>query len=136
MQGVSTLPLGKSESKPTHSAPPIQYTSRARCRKVCGEDLVDVTYAFDVPTRSGIHDVEYPPSHSETERHHTMSEGTAQRVDDEIRTVVMNGYERAKGLIDRNKPAVEMVAQMLLDQESIEAHEIADIMKRSGADIR
>ena len=72
----------------------------------------------------------------ETERHHTMSEGTAQRVDDEIRAVVMNGYERAKGLIDANKQAVEMMAQMLLDQESIEAHEIADIMRRSGAGIR
>ena len=62
-----------------------------------------------------------------------MSEATAQRVDDEIRTVVMNAYDHAKWLIDKNRKAVEIMAQMLLDQESIDATEIADIMKRSGA---
>jgi cell division protease FtsH len=69
----------------------------------------------------------------ETDKHHTMSEATAQRVDDEIRTVVMNAYDHAKWLIDKNRKAVEIMAQMLLDQESIDATEIADIMKRSGA---
>ena len=73
-----------------------------------------------------------PGSAFESDKHHTMSEATAQRVDDEIRTVVMNAYEHAKGLIDTNRTAVEMMAQMLLEQESIDATEIADIMRRSG----
>jgi cell division protease FtsH len=69
----------------------------------------------------------------ETAKHHTMSEATALRVDDEIRTVVMNAYDHARWLIDRNKKAVELMAQMLLDQESIDADEIKDIMARAGA---
>ena len=69
----------------------------------------------------------------ESEKHHTMSEATAQRVDDEIRTVVMNAYDHAKWLIEKNRGAVETMAQMLLEQESIDAAEIAGIMKRSGA---
>jgi cell division protease FtsH len=73
-----------------------------------------------------------PGSAFESDKHHTMSEATAQRVDDEIRTVVMNAYDHAKQLIDTNRKTVEMMAQLLLEQESIDATEIADIMRRSG----
>ena len=74
-----------------------------------------------------------PGSAFESEKHHTMSEATAQRVDDEIRNIVMNAYDHAKGLIDKNRSAVEMMAQLLLEQESIDANEIAGIMRRSDA---
>ena len=74
-----------------------------------------------------------PGSAFESEKHHTMSEATAQRVDDEIRNIVMDAYDHAKGLIDKNRSAVEMMAQLLLEQESIDANEIAGIMRRSGA---
>src|SRR5688572_8282109 len=44
----------------------------------------------------------------ESDRAHVVSEATAQRVDEEIRKVVMGGYAVAKGLIERNRRAVEM----------------------------
>src|SRR5688500_14550169 len=69
----------------------------------------------------------------ETAKQHTTSEATALRVDDEIRTVVMNAYDHARWLIERNKKAVELMAQMLLEQESIDADEIKALMARAGA---
>ncbi len=74
-----------------------------------------------------------PGNGFESNRSHTVSEATAQRVDEEIRNVVMTAYERARAIVERNRGAVEMMAQMLLDQESLEADEIQEIMRRSGA---
>ena len=74
-----------------------------------------------------------PGNAFESDRAHKVSEATAQRVDDEIASVVMNGYDHAKSIIDRNRKAVEMMAQMLLDQESIDADEIQEIIRRADA---
>jgi cell division protease FtsH len=74
-----------------------------------------------------------PGNTFESDRAHKVSEATAQRVDDEISSVVMNGYDHAKWIIERNRNAVEMMAQMLLDQESIDADEIQGIIQRSNA---
>jgi cell division protease FtsH len=74
-----------------------------------------------------------PGNAFEPDKHHTVSEATAQRVDEEISTIVMNGYDYAKGIIERNRKAVEMMAQMLLDQESIDADEIRQIVIRADA---
>jgi cell division protease FtsH len=74
-----------------------------------------------------------PGNAFEPDKHHTVSEATAQRVDQEISTIVMNGYDYAKGIIERNRKAVEMMAQMLLDQESIDADEIRQIVIRADA---
>ena len=40
-------------------------------------------------------------------------------------------YDHAKWLIEKNRKAVEIMAQLLLEQESIDADEIADIMSRA-----
>ncbi len=69
----------------------------------------------------------------EADRSHKVSEATAQRVDEEISSVVMQAYDHAKWIIERNRKAVEMMAQMLLDQESIDAEEIKELMIRAGA---
>ncbi len=74
-----------------------------------------------------------PGNSFESDRAHALSEATAQRVDEAIRTVVMDAYEKARGIIDRNRPAVQLMAVALLDQESLEAHEIAAIMEKAGA---
>ena len=74
------------------------------------------------------------PGHAfDSDRAHVISEATAQRVDEAIRTVVMDAYEKARGIIDRNRSAVQLMAVALLDQESLDAHEIAAIMDKSGA---
>ena len=41
-----------------------------------------------------------PGNAFEADRPHGLSEATAQRVDEAIRRVVMNGYDRARGLIE------------------------------------
>jgi cell division protease FtsH len=74
-----------------------------------------------------------PGNAFENDRSHQVSEATAQRVDEQISTIVMNGYDHAKWIIERNRKAVEMMAQQLLEQESIDQDEIRDIMKRAGA---
>ena len=74
-----------------------------------------------------------PGNAFEADKHHTVSEATAQRVDEEIRTVVMNAYDHATWIINRNKDAVRMMAEALLEQESLHAHEIKDILIRANA---
>jgi cell division protease FtsH len=69
----------------------------------------------------------------ENDRAHAVSEATAQRVDEEIRKVVMDGYARAKDLIERNRAALRMLAEELLQQESLEADDIKALLDRAEA---
>ena len=74
-----------------------------------------------------------PGNAFEADKHHTVSEATAQRVDDAIRKIVMDAYDHATWIINRNKDAVRLMAEQLLEQESLEAHELRDILARSHA---
>ena len=74
-----------------------------------------------------------PGNDYESDRAHAVSEATAQRVDEEIRKVIMDGYGHAKWIIEKNRRTVEMMAQQLLDVESLEADEIKALLERSGA---
>ena len=74
-----------------------------------------------------------PGNAFEADKHHTVSEATAQRVDEAIRKIVMDAYDHATWIINRNKDAVRLMAEQLLEQESLEAHELRDILARSHA---
>ena len=74
-----------------------------------------------------------PGTTYEADRPHVLSEATAQRVDEEIRKVVMNAYDHAREIVDRNRNSVEMMAQALLDQESLEADVIKALLATAGA---
>ena len=74
-----------------------------------------------------------PGNAFEQDRSHAVSEATAQRVDDEIRKVVMNAYDHAKWLIERNREAVRLMAEALLEHESLEAEEIKTLLADAGA---
>ena len=69
------------------------------------------------------------------DRAHAVSEATAQRVDEEIRRIVINAYDHAKWIIERNKEPMRVLAGALLDHESLEADEIKDLLQKSGAGI-
>jgi len=69
----------------------------------------------------------------EGDRTHAMSEATARRVDEEIEKILQAGYATAYSLVDRNRDAMKVMADALLDQESLEADELKDILARSGA---
>ena len=73
-----------------------------------------------------------PGNAFEADRAHGISEATAQRVDEEIRRVIMTGYDRARGLIEDNRDAVRLLAEELLKVESLEADEIRAILDQAA----
>jgi cell division protease FtsH len=74
-----------------------------------------------------------PGNAFEADRAHAVSEATAQRVDEEIRRVIMTAYDRARTLIEQNREGVRLLAEELLKQESLEAHEIRTVLDRAAA---
>ncbi len=65
----------------------------------------------------------------ETDKGAGISESTAQRVDEEVREIVMHGYETARQIIAKNRAAVRAMAEELLVVESLDAAGIKDIMR-------
>jgi cell division protease FtsH len=57
-----------------------------------------------------------------------FSEETARRVDDEIRALVMRGYETARQIVERQRAAVKALALELLDVESVDADRLKQIV--------
>jgi cell division protease FtsH len=60
-----------------------------------------------------------------------MSEATAQRVDEEVRELVMRGYEAARQIISRHRSAVRTMAEELLVVESLDADAIKAVIAAS-----
>ena len=60
-----------------------------------------------------------------------FSEETARRVDDEIRILVMRGYETARQIIERQRAAVKALAEELLEEESVDADRLREILAGS-----
>jgi cell division protease FtsH len=60
-----------------------------------------------------------------------FSEETARRVDDEIRVLVMRGYETARQIIERQRAAVKALAEELLEFESVDADRLKEILAGS-----
>ena len=51
-----------------------------------------------------------------------------QKVDSEIRRIVDTQYKLARGLLEANRDKVEAMTKALLEWETIDADQIADIM--------
>jgi cell division protease FtsH len=69
----------------------------------------------------------------EADKAHAMSEATARRVDEEIEKIINGGYDRAYDLLNRNREAVTLIAEALLDQEALDADELKALLARAGA---
>jgi cell division protease FtsH len=69
----------------------------------------------------------------DADRPHALSPDTARRVDEEIRGIVMSGYDRARHVLDLNRDAVRTLAEELLQVESLEADEIRAILASASA---
>jgi cell division protease FtsH len=52
------------------------------------------------------------------------SESTARDIDGEVRRIVMDCYEKAKGLLSENKAILEKIAEALVEYETIEAEDL------------
>jgi len=94
--------------------------------------------ARDMVTRYGMSDVLGPMVYAENDgevflgrsvtTHKNVSEVTMQKVDGEIRRIVDEQYGRAISLLTEHRDKVEAMTQALLEWETIDAEQIADIM--------
>jgi cell division protease FtsH len=64
----------------------------------------------------------------ETDKGVGISEATAQRVDEEVRELVMRSYETARQIITKNRAAVRAMAEELLLVESLDADAIKAVI--------
>src|SRR6059036_679052 len=60
--------------------------------------------------------------------HKSVSEATMQKVDAEIRRIIDQQYRIARRLLEDNRDKVEAMAKALLELETIDSDQIADIM--------
>jgi len=70
----------------------------------------------------------------ETDRGVGISEATAQRVDEEVRDLVMRGYETARQIIAKHRGAVRAMAEELLTVESLDSDGIKAIIASNLSD--
>ncbi|HWF85195.1 MAG TPA: ATP-dependent zinc metalloprotease FtsH [Vicinamibacterales bacterium] len=64
----------------------------------------------------------------ETDKGAGISESTAQRVDEEVREIVMRGYETARQIVAKNRASVRAMAEELLLVESLDANGIKAVI--------
>ncbi|MBL7019951.1 MAG: cell division protein FtsH, partial [Nitrospinaceae bacterium] len=57
-----------------------------------------------------------------------FSDQTAKLIDQEVKTLVMGGYDRATELLQKNRDILENLAQALLERESLNAAEVKNII--------
>ncbi|HXX36065.1 MAG TPA: ATP-dependent zinc metalloprotease FtsH [Thermodesulfobacteriota bacterium] len=62
-------------------------------------------------------------------RHRDYSEETARLIDDEVRTIVAQGYEKAKGIVQANVTILHKLASTLLEKEVLDGNQIEAIIK-------
>ena len=60
-----------------------------------------------------------------------FSEDAARRVDDEISALIMHGYETARQIIERERPAVRALALELLEVESVDGDRLKQIIAQN-----
>jgi cell division protease FtsH len=60
----------------------------------------------------------------EIAQHRDYSEETAISIDGEVRKFIMQGYDRAKSILNENRDALIRIAEALLERESLDAAEI------------
>jgi cell division protease FtsH len=57
------------------------------------------------------------------------SEHTAQEIDAEVKRIINDGYQRAKALIDDNRDKLELIANCLLEHETLEGAQVVEIIR-------
>jgi cell division protease FtsH len=62
-------------------------------------------------------------------QHRDYSEDTARQIDSEVRTIVTDCYEKAKGIIQGNMAILHQLANNLLEKEVLDGHQIDSIIK-------
>ena len=66
-------------------------------------------------------------------QHRDYSENTARLIDDEIRGIVTQSYERAKEILQQNMAVLHRLANTLLEKEVLDGNQIDQILKDEAA---
>ncbi len=66
-------------------------------------------------------------------QHRDYSEDTARLIDNEIRDIVTQGYERAREIIQTNLAILHKLANTLLEKEALDGHQIDRIIRGESA---
>jgi cell division protease FtsH len=69
----------------------------------------------------------------EISQHRDYSEHTAVEIDNEVKRLVMENYEKAKTLLKDNINTLKTLAETLLDREVLDAGEIEQIIQSAAA---
>ena len=64
----------------------------------------------------------------EIAQHRDFSEETAIRIDEQVKKLVMNGYDRARVIIEQNSEALARIAEALLEREVLDAAEVKQLI--------
>ncbi len=56
------------------------------------------------------------------------SEGTAQKIDEEVHTILKDSYEQSKAILQANRDKLEKLAQALLEKETLYAEEVYQLL--------
>jgi cell division protease FtsH len=57
------------------------------------------------------------------------SEKTAQEIDDEVKRIIDEAYKTAKNLIDSHRDKLELIANSLLEYETLDGTQVEDIVR-------
>nr|HQI76129.1 cell division protein FtsH [Candidatus Latescibacterota bacterium] len=59
------------------------------------------------------------------------SEETAAEIDDEVRRIVSEGYQRVRELLENNTDALHRLANALIERENLQGDEVREILRGS-----
>ena len=65
----------------------------------------------------------------EISQNKTYSEQTAQQIDTEVRRLIDDGYKLAKGLIKKHRDKLDLIANALLEYETLDGKQVEDIVR-------
>jgi len=65
----------------------------------------------------------------EISQNKTYSEQTAQQIDTEVRRLIDEGYKLAKSLIGENRDKLDLIANALLEYETLDGKQVEDIVR-------
>ncbi len=65
----------------------------------------------------------------EMARSKDYSEHTAQEIDDEVKRIIDEAFKRAKEIIDNNRDKLEIIANCLLEYETLEGSQVEEIIR-------
>jgi cell division protease FtsH len=68
----------------------------------------------------------------ETEGPRGISEQTAREIDEAVRHILDEQYDRAKQLLTERRAVLEEGAKVLLEKETIEGRELAELLRKHG----